>query len=642
MAVIGSVVPGSSIVFVGGVLVGVGALDVWSTAAAALVGAIIGDGASFWLGHRYREQIRGMWPVKNHLALFERGDVYFQKKGTKSIFLGRFLGPLRAIVPVIAGMSDMPALKFYLVNVASAFAWAALHLIPGVVFGASLQLAGAVSSRLALLLILTAVVLWAVSKLVQWALRRRWPYLRTLRDRVIQRARRKSGFVSGIVLSLFDPARPESKGLLTAAVLLLASTWLFLGVLQDVLAGDPLVQLDQTIFIAFQNARTEWVDRVMITVTEAAGPAGTIAAVVGVAALLAIRRHWRTFGYWLAAAGFAEVLVWVIKFTVARKRPHNFFAGVEQYSLPSGHSTLSVVVYGFMAFLLARGKAMWQRIIIVLIAAAVILLISGSRVYLGVHWFSDVVASFSLGLAWVAVLSMVYTNHVRNEPLRAVPLALVMLASIVLVGGLYARQHHSADVARFAYAPTRATTFLAAWKDGGWRSLPAARSEFGGDVEEPFLVQWVGTPSEITDALVATGWRSAQSWSAKSVLLWLSPSAKIEQLPVFPRFNRGQVQRLTFVKNVDAEQRLVVRLWNARTEVIWPTGRPAQGLWYGTATMERVSHAKGLATFVETLPNDSKALNALSQDVSTQHLSMEKRDREGMAVVLVWWGTNPQ
>ena len=60
LAVIGSIIPGSSIVFVGGVLVGMGVLDVWSTAIAALAGAILGDGASFWLGHQYREQIRGM------------------------------------------------------------------------------------------------------------------------------------------------------------------------------------------------------------------------------------------------------------------------------------------------------------------------------------------------------------------------------------------------------------------------------------------------------------------------------------------------------------------------------------------------------------------------------------------------------
>ena len=125
VAVIGTVIPGSSIVFVGGMLVGLRVLDPAWTAVAAVGGAITGDGISFWLGHRYRETLRTMWPLKSHPALFDRGQAYFVRRGGRSVFFARFLGPLRAIVPVIAGMSDMPAPRFYLINVLSAFAWAA-------------------------------------------------------------------------------------------------------------------------------------------------------------------------------------------------------------------------------------------------------------------------------------------------------------------------------------------------------------------------------------------------------------------------------------------------------------------------------------------------------------------------------------
>ena len=80
-------------------------------------------------------------------GIFARGQAYFEKNGGKSVFLGRFLGPVRAIVPVIAGMSNMPPARFYTMNVLSALAWSTAHLLPGVLFGASLQVAGAVSSR---------------------------------------------------------------------------------------------------------------------------------------------------------------------------------------------------------------------------------------------------------------------------------------------------------------------------------------------------------------------------------------------------------------------------------------------------------------------------------------------------------------
>lgn len=162
VAVIGTVIPGSAVVFIGGIVVGLGVLDPWSTATAAVVGAILGNGFSFWLGRRHGENIRSAWPLRKYPELFERGRAYFQTRGTISLFMARFLGPMRTIVPLIAGSSDMPVWRFYAVNAMSAVAWAAAHLIPGLVLGASLQWAGAVSPRLVVLLALCAAVLWSL------------------------------------------------------------------------------------------------------------------------------------------------------------------------------------------------------------------------------------------------------------------------------------------------------------------------------------------------------------------------------------------------------------------------------------------------------------------------------------------------
>ena len=73
LALIGTVIPGSTVVFLSGVLIGLNVLNPWTTAAAAVAGAILGDGVSYWLGHHYRERLRTMWPTKNYPALFERG-----------------------------------------------------------------------------------------------------------------------------------------------------------------------------------------------------------------------------------------------------------------------------------------------------------------------------------------------------------------------------------------------------------------------------------------------------------------------------------------------------------------------------------------------------------------------------------------
>jgi len=130
LGVVGSVIPGSTAVFIGGTLIGLGVLNPWRTAAAAIEGAILGDGLSFWLGRRFGERIRSVWPMRKHPEMFERGRAYFEKRGASSTFIGRFLGPLRAIVPLVAGMSNMPSLKFYAVNIVSAFARGLCLLAP--------------------------------------------------------------------------------------------------------------------------------------------------------------------------------------------------------------------------------------------------------------------------------------------------------------------------------------------------------------------------------------------------------------------------------------------------------------------------------------------------------------------------------
>ena len=636
LALIGTVIPGSSVVFVGGVLIGLKVLNPWWTIGLAIAGAILGDGASYWLGHHYHEKIRTLWPMKNHPGWFERGHEYFAKNGGKSVFLGRFVGPLRAIVPVVAGMSNMPVAQFYAMNVLSALAWAVAHILPGVLFGASLQLAGAVSARLVVMLVAALIFFWIATKLVRFALEYSWPQLKALRDRVVARARGGSGWVTRVILSLFDPARPESPALLIAAVLLVGGAWLFLGILQDVLAHEPLVQADKSVYYVLQGLRTRWVDDVMVVITELGGGVVTVAVVIVVSLVLSLKRCWRTLGYWLAAVGFAELAVQMLKFTLGRHRPSNLYSGVEQFSFPSGHATLSIVVYGFMAFLLARKKSLNVKIVITLTATLVIALISFSRLYLGAHWFSDVLAGLSLGLTWVAVLGIAYTYHEPNESLHSRSLLLSVLTTLVLLGGWYVSSHHSTDVERYVYRPKSVTLLLSDWKAGAWRSLPSARAELDGDIEEPFSLQWVGTAEQIAATLTAAGWETPPPWMSKNIMLWLLPDTSSQQVPVLPKFNQGEAQKLTFVRPVDAKTRIVVRLWPLRYGVDTIPGGASLPLWQGMVTFEHLHHVKGAVMLAETTADFITPLRILETSLHNRGVSIVEAAKPGVPVLLVW------
>lgn len=98
---------------------------------AAALGAAFGDWLSYWIGYRYHAQIAHFWPLSKHPELLERGHTFFKKWGAWAIVMGRFWGPLRASVPIVAGVIQMPWLSFQMANFGSAFLWAFVLLSPG-------------------------------------------------------------------------------------------------------------------------------------------------------------------------------------------------------------------------------------------------------------------------------------------------------------------------------------------------------------------------------------------------------------------------------------------------------------------------------------------------------------------------------
>ncbi|HET6801999.1 MAG: VTT domain-containing protein [Betaproteobacteria bacterium] len=633
VAVIGTIVPGSTIVFVGGMLVGLKALDPWLATIAAVAGATAGDGISYFVGRRYHDAIRSMWPLRDHPQLLARGEAYFGRHGGKSVFLGRFFGPTRAVVPIIAGMSNMPRVQFYTMNVLSAIAWAVAHLLPGALFGASLQLAGAVSARLVALVALIVVGLWVIAVVIRLVIRLAWPYVRVLQERIVRHVSERPGFLAKLVLPLVDPARRESTSLLVAATLLIGGAWLFLGVVEDVVTRDTLVETDHTILDALQALRTGGVDDVMVTLTQLGSTYVTVAVVVVVSIWFAVMRRWQTLAYWVGASTFAAVLVLVLKTGFSRVRPETPYALVDPYSFPSGHAALSIVVYGFLAFLVAHGKPGWQKIAVALPAAGIAVLIAFSRLYLGAHWFSDVAASVGLGLAWIGLLCIAYIHHVRERPLRALPTLLVTLTALAFFGTAYAHRYHDRDIDRYAKPAALRTLTLDAWRGGDWQGFPRARSEVRGQREEPFSLQWAASTARIGEVLRAAGWREPAPWKSSAALLWLVPATPIGELPVLPKLHQGQAPALTFVRPLDATTRLVLRLWHV-AEV--SDGSHAEPLWTGIVTAESGRMEFGLVATARTTGDVAAPLQAFDQAVRGAGANVRKETALGMPVLLVW------
>ena len=114
-----------------GALIGSSGISFWSVWIAAALGASFGDWLSYWIGLKLEYSVQHIWPLSRHPDLIPRGEAFMKKWGVPGIFIGRFFGPLRASVPLIAGIFEMPFWHFQLANFTSAFVWAAVLLSVG-------------------------------------------------------------------------------------------------------------------------------------------------------------------------------------------------------------------------------------------------------------------------------------------------------------------------------------------------------------------------------------------------------------------------------------------------------------------------------------------------------------------------------
>jgi membrane protein DedA with SNARE-associated domain len=134
-AFLGLLFPGTSILIVAGTLMSAGSLPYWPVLAGAIIGAVLGDSVSFWLGRRYGGGLCRVWPFTRNPDLLPSGMRFFAKHGGKSVFIGRFFGPVRAVIPLAAGVLRMPRGLFWLANITSAIVWAPMLVFAGDTIG---------------------------------------------------------------------------------------------------------------------------------------------------------------------------------------------------------------------------------------------------------------------------------------------------------------------------------------------------------------------------------------------------------------------------------------------------------------------------------------------------------------------------
>jgi len=424
-AFLGFFFPGEIAVLLGGVLAFNGRVPLQAVIVAAVAGAIIGDSVGYVVGRRWGHQIlRGLGSripflgrrIDEHL---DTARAYLRRRGGMAVFVGRFTAALRVMVPGLAGMAEMPYGQFALFNVAGGFLWGTSFVLLGFFAGAAWHRVASDASKAGLVLLVLVLVGLVTTRLLR-SIRADGEGVpdRLARLRAIGWIRGRFPRASAWAARRVDTSSPT--GFLTSAVVIAGGicAWVFAGLTHDVIAVEEAALLDPRVERSVVAHRAAWATVAMKGVTWLGSDALLIPLVLGVGGYFWLRRHdRRPAAFMVAALVGANLWYRITKSMVGRPRPPEqlHLISVTGFSFPSGHATAVVACWGMAAVLVGSRRTTRVKLIVWIGAAVIALFVGFSRLYLGVHWWTDVVAGHALGGLWLCVLVLLFAHRRRRR-----------------------------------------------------------------------------------------------------------------------------------------------------------------------------------------------------------------------------------
>ncbi|MDQ8040149.1 MAG: bifunctional DedA family/phosphatase PAP2 family protein, partial [Rickettsiella sp.] len=495
---LGLLIPGTVFMTAIGTLIGIGILPFISITLWAIAGAITGDVLSFWIGRHYHRYTATVWPFRRYPNLLKKGETFFNKHGGKSIFVGRFIGPIRAVLPFIAGMVHMPYRQFLIADIISAFAWAPIYMLPGILLGqASQQLPPEVASKLILFVVLLLLFFWVVYFLIKSC----YAWFSRLLDKQVAylwRFTRNHPRLGVLSSFLMDPNAPQSHTQLTLALLCIFSFIGFLLLAFSVSHHGIATYFNEPVYYLMRSLRQPTLDKFFVTMTELS-PRILFGFWTIILAILIIKRNFWTALHWGLLGCLSFGLGEISKDVMHIPRPIGLIQTPSGASFPSGHTASAVSILGFFAILITlKNPKKLQRILIYSLVTIVVILISISRVYLTAHWLSDVLGGILLGISIITGLTLSYRRKKQNNPLSTAKLGTIGLVTLFVLWGTNLFYEYPQQLQNYQlYTPQIQTLDMKNWWEQAKQQKPVYRMNRFGQAVEILNIQWADKLSAI-------------------------------------------------------------------------------------------------------------------------------------------------
>jgi len=598
LVLVGSILPGSTLIIFAGFLSAHGYLDIGDLIWFAAIGAILGDGLSFYLGRQSTRFFRLENKILK-LKHLERGQVFFQKHGNKSILLARFIGPIRSIVPFIAGLFKMKKWPYIFWNVTSAFLWAPAYLFLGYFFGGSLKTIELWSTRFGIFLLflfLLFLLIWILVK-------KSGPFFTSIKSVLIAL---KESIGRRPIVQRFTANHPAFFDFLSGrlnkrkfsglplTLLFIAFIYIlsvFLGIIQDVINYQDIVSIDTSVANLLYSFRDLDLIKIFLWISLLLDWKMIIASAAVVSVLCWL---WRRRGYlvpfWVVIGG-AELFNFLGKLTIHRLRPEVAFYAETTFSFPSGHAAMAMALFGFGTYILFREIKNWKYKINILFFSVILILLMGlSRLYLGVHFLSDIWGGYLLGLLWliigISLSELLLHRHVMRSSViyttrMKVVSAVILLAQLIFYSAIALHYHPALNLFKDESPLVISQDALTVFRN---KNLPKYTETLFGKIHMPLNFMIIAKDDEqLILVMQRAGWYLADRTDYAS-LARLAESALLHEryptAPMTPFFWNTKVQDLGFEKPINAQRfrrKHRARFWRTPLEA-FSQGRVYVGL----------------------------------------------------------------
>ncbi len=371
----GLLMPGQLIVIIGGFFVKLGILDIGDTIFIAATGAILGDFIGYLLGKKYGYSFLSRY---GKYFFFKKEYVEKTKKVMnhhtgKTLIIGRFNSLTRSFAPFVAGTSNVSFVKFIMYNIIGGISWAISFVMIGYIFGRSYEIASKYIGKFIFIAVVTSIIIIYLYRFVD---------------------KRKKIFTTYHLYAL---------------IINIFSLYLFSKMIEDVIDGELITTVDVWINAKMALLWNPLLNKIMIFITNIASPVNLLVLSSILFGVLMYKKKWYYSLLLLCSMSGGILFALLFKFIIHRARPDNAFIEVTGYSFPSGHATMSIIFFSLLLYSWKDDiKTKTLRYTFIISNIIIFLLIGTSRVYLNVHWLSDVLAGFGLGLFWLTLLILVF------------------------------------------------------------------------------------------------------------------------------------------------------------------------------------------------------------------------------------------